>query len=355
MNPVFLACGGLYAAAVAAAARFGLADQLGAGPLTVADLAERTGTRAAVLADLLRLLAGVGVFAEEADGRFGNSADSAPLMSDHPRSQRHLCMLMGEAYQPVFTRLRHTLETGEPACDLVLGGDLYRYLDAHPESRRVYDLAMADLARPVGAALAAALDFSAETLVVDVGGGSGMLLRGLLACHPHLQGVCVDLPATCARATAELAATAPALAGRLRFVAGDLFAPQAVGGDLYLLKNVLHNWGDPQCRDILTALAQTLARVQSAARRPVRLLVIEALSDGAMPDSYRAVDALLQRVLCRPGAQARDLAAMNGLITAAGLSVTAVAGLASGHSLLVCALPAAPAGPRSAHPAPAAQ
>lgn len=84
-------------------------------------------------------------------------------------------------------------------------------------------------------------------------------------------------------------------------------------------------------------------------------MVIEALSDGAMPDSYRAVDALLQRVLCRPGAQARDLAALTGLITAAGLSVAAVAGLASGHSLLVCCLPDTPAGPRSADSAPGAQ
>jgi hypothetical protein len=337
MNAVFLACGGLYAAALAAAARLGIADRLAAGPLSVADLAGLTGTQTGPLGDLLRLLAGVGVFAEQVDGRFANSPDSEPLQSTHPYSQRHFCRLLGEEYQPVFTALRHTLETGEPACDRVLGTDLYQYLARHPDARRVYDLAMADLARPVGPLLAAALDFSAVRRVVDIGGGHGMLLRGLLGCHPHLQGVCVDRPEVCARAASDLAAADAGLAGRLSFVAGDLFAPISVVGEVYLLKNVLHNWGDDDCRQVLSAQAQTLAA--AAGYAPVRLLVIEALSDGALAPAYRAVDALVQRVLCRPGASARGLDNLCALITGAGLTVAQVHGLASGHTVVVCGLP----------------
>lgn len=336
MNAVFLACGGLYAAALAAAARLGIADRLATGPLSVTELADLTGTQSAPLRDLLRLLAGVGVFAEQADGRFANSPDSEPLLSDHPHSQRHFCQLLGEQYQPVFTALGHTLETGESACDRVLGSDLYQYLAGHPDARRVYDLAMADLARPVGPLLAAALDFSTVRWVVDIGGGGGMLLRGLLGCHPHLQGVCVDLPEVCAGAGADLAAADAGLVGRLRFVAGDLFNPLDVTGEVYLLKNVLHNWGDADCRRILTAQARTLAA--AAGRAPARLLIIEALSDGALPPAYRAVDALLQRVLCRPGASARGLDDLCALITDAGLAVAQVHGLASGHTVVVCNL-----------------
>jgi C-methyltransferase len=336
MNAVFVACGGLYAAALAAAARLGIADRLASGPLSVAELAALTGTQAAPLGDLLRLLAGVGVFAEQADGRFSNSPDSEPLETAHPNSQRHLCRLLGEHYQPVFTALGHTLETGESACDLVLGSDLYRYLARHPDARRVYDLAMADLARPIGPLLAAALDFSAVRRVIDIGGGGGMLLRGLLGCHGHLQGVCVDLPEVCARAAADLAAADAGLVGRLRFVAGDLFTPLSVSGEVYLLKNVLHNWGDADCRRILTAQARTLAA--TAGQAPARLLVIEALTDGTLAPAYQAVDALLQRVLCRPGARARGLDHLRTLITDAGLAVAQVHALASGHTLVVCDL-----------------
>ena len=49
-----------------------------------------------------------------------------------------------------------------------------------------------------GLALAGALDWSDSRRVCDVGGGDGALLRMLIAEHPHLQGVVIDLRAVLA-------------------------------------------------------------------------------------------------------------------------------------------------------------
>lgn len=55
------------AQAVHVAARLGIADLLRDGPLTVDELANATGSHAPTLRRLLRALASVGIFVEEAD------------------------------------------------------------------------------------------------------------------------------------------------------------------------------------------------------------------------------------------------------------------------------------------------
>ena len=57
---------------------------------------------------------------------------------------------------------------------------------------------------------------------------------------------------------------------RCRVEAGDFFVSVPTGGDLYLLKSVLHNWDDESCRRILARCAEAMS-AQS------RLLVIERL------------------------------------------------------------------------------
>ena len=56
--------------AISVVAKLRVADLLADGPKTVADLAARTETHAPSLYRVLRTLAAVGVFAEQADGRF---------------------------------------------------------------------------------------------------------------------------------------------------------------------------------------------------------------------------------------------------------------------------------------------
>jgi hypothetical protein len=85
------------------AAQLGVADQMRAGPQSVAALAEATGTHPPTLARL-------GLCAEPAPGQFTRPPLGALLQTDAPHSLRHIAMLMGgEWYGLTWPRLTHSV------------------------------------------------------------------------------------------------------------------------------------------------------------------------------------------------------------------------------------------------------
>jgi len=317
-NPLHLTCAAWVSSAVALAARLGIADLVAAQPRSVAELAAATGTSAPMLERLLRVLAATGLFKRIDDGSYMNSPDSELLRDDHPHSVRHICMLAGGEYYRAFGELAHTVATGEPAFRHLFGTSIYEYMESHRETAETYDAAMEDLARPVGELLARAYDFGGVREVVDVGGGRGALLRALLRAHPHLRGVSFDRADVCARAVAE---------ERLGFVAGDFFAGVPPDADLYILKNVLHNWSDDSAVAILRSIA--------ASMNGGRLLVLEPLLGDGESSLPRLLDDLMQAVISERGTAARTEPEMRALLERASLHVVSIDVLPTGHSVIV--------------------
>ena len=98
-------------------------------------------------------------------------------------------------------------------------------------------------------AVAAAYDFSSMRKLVDVGGGQGALMAGILRANPKLRGVVFDLPRLAEGARREIAAAG--LADRCEFVGGDFFETVPAGADAYMLKHVIHDWDDAKATRIL--------------------------------------------------------------------------------------------------------
>ena len=97
-------------------------------------------------------------------------------------------------------------------------------------------------------AILAAYDFSQFMCLVDVGGGHGGLLAGILSASPKTRGVLYDLPNVVAGADAL---HAPDSAERCEIVGGDFFQTVPGGGDAYLLSRVIHDWDDAPASTIL--------------------------------------------------------------------------------------------------------
>ena len=327
MKPGYLACGGWVGSAVAAAARLGIADLLEQRPHSAAELAAATVTQENIVEKLMQLLVTVDLFALDAAGRYVNTEDSRFLCAAHPKSMRSFCMLAAEVYQRGFGELMHTLASGKPGLERACGMSLLELMRTQPDIAALYDKAMEDLTRPVGAALAAARDYRGVRLIVDIGGGRGALLRGLLRALPGgPDGMVYDRPHVCDRAAAALPGEAPDLAPRLTFCGGDFFLAVPRGGDLYLLKNVLHNWNDVHCITLLGNLRRALE-----GRPGARLLLIEPVLDGDMPPLYQALDNLMQSVVSEEGCQGRSAAQLNDLARAAGLALVGSSRLKSGQ------------------------
>jgi hypothetical protein len=236
--------------AIRVAAILGIADLLADGPRTSDDLAAATDSHPGALYRLLRALAGVGVFREEADRRFALTELGACLRSDAPESVGGWAAFVGEPYQwQAWGALLHSVRTGENAFRHVHGTDSWSYRAQRPELSASFDQAMTDLSRQVSAAVLAVYDFGRFGQIVDVGGGNGAFLAAILAKYPAARGVLFDQPHVVSGANPIL--TAAGVADRCEIVAGSFFEAVPVEGDAYILKAILHDWEDAPSVDIL--------------------------------------------------------------------------------------------------------
>ena len=158
-------------------------------------------------------------------------------------------------------------------------------------------------------AVASALSFAEGETVVDVGGGSGALLRAILQRHAGIRGILYDLPNVVAGASSVLDSTD--LRARCSVEAGSFLEAVPKGGATYLLSWILHDWPD--------AAAITILRVIRAAMAPeARLIIIDQLLDPARCDSGALINDLNMLVLF--GGSERTEAEFNALMAEAGFS-----------------------------------
>jgi SAM-dependent methyltransferase len=94
-------------------------------------------------------------------------------------------------------------------------------------------------------------------LIVDVGGGHGLLLSTILRRAPEARGVVFDLPSVVT--DAETTFKAAGVADRCSAEGGSFLEHVPGGGDAYVLKNIIHDWDDASAvtilRNIRTAIA----------------------------------------------------------------------------------------------------
>jgi hypothetical protein len=236
--------------AVAVVANLGIADCLRDGPKTSDELAQATGTHAGALYRLLRAVASVGVFAEDAEGRFALTPIAALLRRDHPRSWRAAAIMSGEAWAwRAWEALAYSVRTGKPAFEHVFGMEFDAYLAQHPDAADTFQDFMSVATTEEAMAVAPVYDFSGCRTVVDVGGGRGALLAAILQANPHMRGILFDAPHVVAEADGFL--RAQGVAERCQVVGGDFFESVPHGGDVYLLKWILVSWDDDRSVAIL--------------------------------------------------------------------------------------------------------
>ena len=159
--------------------------------------------------------------------------------------------------------------------------------------------------------------------MVDVGGGQGGLLSAILAANPEVRGVLFDLPHVAAMAQQHLESAG--LASRSLASAGDFFKEVPPGGDLYLLRKVIHDWDDENARRILRACRAALA--DSA-----RLLIVEmVIPDDNAPAYGKLLDLLM---LVYSGGRERTEQEYRMLLESAGFSLARIIATTSTVSII---------------------
>ncbi len=247
------------AEAAGVAVDLGLFDLLADGPRDADALAAATGTDPDALERLCRHLARRGFLAERPATVFALADLGQLLRRDHPsgRAVQFGASAARTRMAQALSRLDLAVRTGRPVYETVHGSSLWEQVARDPAVAEGFDAEMTAHARRLGPHLATRLDWSSATRVIDVGGGTGELLRQLLLHHDHLQGTLVELSRAAARARAHLAASE--VAGRCEVVESDAFSELPAGADACVLSWILHDWDDDHAVAILERCHAALA------------------------------------------------------------------------------------------------
>ncbi|MEV4441750.1 methyltransferase [Streptomyces sp. NPDC049577] len=311
----------------ATVASLGVLDAVAGGPRTADQLIESTGAHPRSLRRLLYAAVKAGILGEE-----GGGYRATPVAAHFgPLSDMHAAPPVWRAWEV----LEESVRTGRSAFDIANGAPLFDHFEKDPELAAVFHAAMtagSDVQYP---AIVEHFDFSRFRHVVDVGGGRGTLLAAVLGADAALRGTVFDT-ANGVVETAGVLAEAK-VDDRCDIAVGSFFESVPEGGDVYLLKNILHDWNDEECVRILSNIRAVLP--------PGGRVVVftSVLSEGGdEEDPAEALGAAISDIemLVMTTGRERTLTEYRALFAGAGLELTSTTPLPCPY--LYQALEAAP-------------
>ena len=308
-----IAWGYVGSSALHAALELGLPDRLTAGPKPVAELARETGTNEDALYRVLRVLASFGMFEEQAPRTFAANLP-AQLLRAQPGTPRDILYFLTEPHHfRIHAELLHTLRTGQPAVEKVMGKPVFEVFASDPAFGKVFNDAMTSMSAVAIPAALDAFDFSGIRVLVDVAGGHGRVLTSILQRNPAMRGVLFDQEHVIAGAGPLIAASG--VADRCTTTSGDFFSAVPAGGDAYIMKHIIHDWDDEKAATILRNIRDVLPR-------DGRVILIESVIPGGNePGLGKIIDL---EMLVMPGGKERTEQEFRDLFARAGFTLTRV-------------------------------
>jgi SAM-dependent methyltransferase len=235
------------------------------------------------------------------------------MRADRPHSLQGCLPLMRQDLY-AWAAMDYTLRTGKPAFDHVHGQSYYEYLAERPVDNVRFDSSQQGATKLELRAAMRGFDWGSVGTLVDVGGGNGTFLAGLLQRHKSLRGILYDLPFVVDLSGDVL--DAHGVRDRCTVVGGSFFAdPVPAGHDVYLLKRTLYNWDAAPAVEILKA-------IRRAMRPDSTLLIFEPTRiPGHGFDIAQLTDVLM---LVFTGGALRTHDQIAGLLDQADLTLTGV-------------------------------
>jgi O-methyltransferase/methyltransferase family protein len=236
-------------AAIYVAAKLGIADLLADSPRSISELARLTDTHERSLFRLMRALVKLAICTDASGGRFQLTEVGMHLAANSECSLKAFVLLEGGMLRAGWGALNESVRTGKTAAELAGQTPQEHFASFAKREPGVFDEAMKSITRMAVSALLSSYNFSGISILMDVGGGLGQLMSGILKEYPSTRGIVFDLP-HCA-AGAEKHISEAGLTGRCKFVAGSFFESVPDGADAIIMKSIIHDWNDERCVQIL--------------------------------------------------------------------------------------------------------
>lgn len=305
------------AQAIYVASELRIADLLTDRPMTSKKLAAITGAHAPSLHRLLQALATIEICRERRDGAFEITPMGSLLRIDMPGSLRSWTIYWGSQLWQVWGNLLYSIKTGKSARKLLTGTDDFGHLKQNSKAAAIFNQAAAELTNLASKSILQAYDFSPFKRIMDVGGGYGELLIHILKANPTALGILFDLRHSVVGAKRHFKKAD--LTSRCKFLEGNFFKSIPSGADVYILKSILHDWDDKNCKLILK-------NCRRAMTKGIRLLIVERIIPNQLATSvfHQALARQDLTMLITHATKERTEAEFRGLLNSAGLRVTKI-------------------------------
>jgi len=300
--------------ALRVAAELDIAGILNRGPKTLQELAELTATDQQALFRMMRALASQKVFKRRKDGRYINTSLSKVLVEGKGSLRYMVMQHLGTINWSVFNELSYSIKSGKSAFSKVFDKKIYEYLAENEVESTLFDRSMTNLTEIGIEPFLSAYNFKQCKNIADIGGGEGLLLASILYENKNASGILFDLPEGLNNAEVILAKYG--VRERVKIIRGNFFETAPAGFETYLLKNILHNWGDPDCIRIL-------ANIRNAMEENGRILILEMLLDEGNFASFGKLLDLQMMVFMEDGRE-RTKNEFGELLEKAGLKINRI-------------------------------
>lgn len=317
--------GAIYTQLISVVAELGIADLLATGKKSVQALAEATGTIEGRLYRILRVLTTIGIFAETSPRYFELTDLSDPLRKDSPYSVRSLALMLGsEWHTRAWANISYSLKNNESAFENIYHQSFFDYLKEHPKAEAIFNETMTSQSQKQALAICQAYDFSNATTIIDIGGGHGLLLSQVLEKTPGTKGILFDQ-----HSTVQTVSVIPELKDRMRTEVGSFFEGVPKGGDIYLLKHIIHDYDDD-------CAVKILQNCRDAMHPQSRLLIVDLVLNQSTATFLRTWTDLEMMVLLNGKERTED--EFFDLFNSAGLKLEKIIPTKSDISIMECTL-----------------
>ena len=221
---------------------------------------------------------------------------------------------LGTINWTAFNDLSYSIRTGKSAFSRVYGMNIYDYLSGNPEESALFDRSMTNLSEISIEPILSSFDFSDYQVIADIGGGEGLLLSSILYKNKNSRGILFDLPEGLNHP--EKILDVFGVTSRVQVIQGNFFTSAPAGADVYLLKNIIHNWSTEECLLILR-------NIRKAMPLDGKILILEMILDEKNQASIGKLIDLQMMVFMEEGKE-RTRKEFETLLQSAGLKLNRV-------------------------------
>ncbi len=233
-----------------------LADILKEKDLSIEELAIKSECKTEALYRFMRALAGEGVFKEKRNRVFTHTKLSLTLCEGEDSVKHFIRYSCSSNNWDQYNQMLECLKTGKSASNILYGMEGFERMEKNEDKNDRFNKAMTDISNIAITIITQSFPFSKYNKIVDIGGGQGKLLCAIIDKFGNTQGILFDQIHVVSKNHAF-----PHLeerSNRIEIVSGSFFDFVPEGGDLYILKNVLHDWNDEDASKILKNLKDSM-------------------------------------------------------------------------------------------------